>query len=204
MWANCALQGKRSAHSDMCAQNGRLTEVGRLEKGQTVIGFAQSRHIYTWSHTTYRGARRPPASYRLWCSQPQVRPTCVATFPPGGHSGDGVPACLVRAAGARRGSGRSWTPGSGHGRLRTKTPLRKASRKPIISCEMLAFLSASDNIKYCVQMLYSIKYCVQAGIGWYSIGWIYRPSDRVESSLGHWGLWPAVRSSARQRAEPQQ
>ena len=145
MWANCALQGKRSAHSDMCAQNGRLTEVGRLEKGQTVIGFAQSRHIYTWSHTTYRGARRPPASYRLWCSQPQVRPTCVATFPPGGHSGDGVPACLVRAAGARRGSGRSWTPGSGHGRLRTKTPLRKASRKPIISCEMLAFLSASDN-----------------------------------------------------------
>ena len=25
-----------------------------------------------------------------------------------------------------------------------------------------------------VQMLYSIKYCVQAGIGW-----IYRPSDRV-------------------------
>ena len=143
MWANCALQGKRSAHSDMCAQNGRLTEVGRLEKGQTVIGFAQSRHIYTWSHTTYRGARRPPASYRLWCSQPQVRPTCVATFPPGGHSGDGVPACLVRAAGARRGSGRSWTPGSGHGRLRTKTPLRKASRKPIISCEMLAFLSAS-------------------------------------------------------------
>ena len=75
MWANCALQGKRSAHSDMCAQNGRLTEVGRLEKGQTVIGFAQSRHIYTWSHTTYRGARRPPASYLL----PGIRPAMPST-----------------------------------------------------------------------------------------------------------------------------
>ena len=48
-------------------------------------------------------------------------------------------------AGPRRGSGRSWTPGSGHGRLRAKTPLRKASRKQIISCEIVAFLSASDN-----------------------------------------------------------
>ena len=46
-------------------------------------------------------------------------------------------------AGPRRGSGRSWTPGSGHGRLRAKTPLRKASRKQIISCEIVAFLSAS-------------------------------------------------------------
>ena len=73
---------------------------------------------------------------------PGIRPA----MPRPSRASPGLPACLVRAAGARRGSGRSWTPGSGHGRLRTKTPLRKASRKPIISCEMLAFLSASDNI----------------------------------------------------------
>ena len=122
MWSGESRRG-RADLVDTRASSGEVPSI-KVGIGESNGQFITMRGIPTYSYAlNHRGAALPRES---------GRPTGGARVPD-------------FWAGPRRGSGRSWTPGSGHGRLRTKTPLRKASRKPIISCEMLAFLSASDN-----------------------------------------------------------